>query len=647
MCGVAGLLDGVSEIDWSALEHAYGSADEVPGWLAAMTDPETCVDALGDLDAAVYHQGGAVYSAGAAVVPFLIRFALDPTVPHRVDILDLVCSFAMLHHEMRQPWRSQPSARTCRKGLLGAFDSLLRLLDDPDPAIRRGGVEILVGLVERADDLADELIRRLPGEADPDVAADYILALASAAARDALTPGKRAATAGWLSDRIPPAGDPRRLTFLVAARRLGHQAGTAENLLAAYPHSVPKRTVGWLSRELGDDREARIALARIAIGEATRAPDDRPLAEVGTVMRKWRSATVALTPDIGAALDGPPPIRAAAVHLLAVSGDAGRVWSDRVAELLSQPGRTGALAAWALARWGDRRAVPAVERSLRRDPEVFRMGSTHYGDDFYWLDQDPGIADVCLSLAAYADDLVPAIRWRLRNDPGTATAYQLTEVLKAYGPAAAAAVPELTAMLDTQLPVPACNVLAELGPAAAAARTTLTRMAVGDGPEASAAAWTLFRVTGDPEPFLARDDVRDARRINAAAARRLGDLGPLAARYLPDIERQLVEQPADWPTWDGVELGFAHYRITSDPTLCLNVFDAALDPLRHSQQLPVSRQALRYLVALGPAATTFTPLLHRAAEQDERLLYSGGWRGISEDDEARDLARQALAAAAI
>ncbi|PZG22621.1 hypothetical protein C1I95_05020 [Micromonospora craterilacus] len=642
---MAGLLDGVSEIDWSALTHAYGSADEVPGWLAAMTNPETCVDALGDLDAAVYHQGGAVYPAGAAVVPFLIRFALAPTVPHRADILDLVCRFAALHHEMREPWRSQPPAQTCRKGLLGAFDSLRQLLDDPDPAIRCGGVEILVELVERADDLADELIRRHPGEADPDVAADYILALAGAATQGTLTPEKRAAIAGWLSDRTPPAGDSRRLTFLVAARRIGHRAGTAEHLLAAYPHSVPRRTAGWLSRELGDDREARIALAQVAIGEAARAQDDRPLAEVGTVMRKWRSATTALIPDIGAALEGPPPIRAAAVHLLAASGDAGRAWSNRIAELVSQPGRTGALAAWALARWGDRRAVPAVERSLRRDPEVFRMGSTHYGDDFYWLDQDPGIADVCLPLTAYADDLVPAIRWRLRNDPGTSTAYQLTQVLKAYGPAAAAAVPELAAMLDTQQPIPACTVLAALGPAAAAARTTLTQLATGDGPDALTAAWTLFRITGDPEPFLARDDVLDGQRINASAARMLGDLGPLATRYLSDIERQLAEQPNYWPTWDGVELAFAHYRITSDPALCLTVFDAALDPLRHSRQLPVSRQALRYLTPLGPAATTFTHLLHRAAEQDERLLYSGGWRGISEDDEARDLATQALAAA--
>jgi hypothetical protein len=270
------------------------------------------------------------------------------------------------------------------------------------------------------------------------------------------------------------------------------------------------------------------------------------------------------------------------------------------------------------------------------------MGSSHYVDDFYWLTQDPGIADVCLPLTAYADDLVPAIRWRLRNDPATPTAYQLTQVLTAYGPAAAAAIPELIAMLGTHHPATACTVLAALGSAAEPARTRLTRMANSAGRDAVTAAWTLFRVTGDPEPFLARDDVLDAPRTSASTARMLGDLGPVAMRYLPDLERQLEDNPDYWPTWDGVELGFAHYRITGDPARCLAVFDAALDPLRHSRQLPVSRQALRYLTVLGPTAAEFTPLLRRAVEQDERLLYAGGWRGIAEDDEARDLANQAL-----
>jgi len=90
--------------------------------------------------------------------------------------------------------------------------------------------------------------------------------------------------------------------------------------------------------------------------------------------------------------------------------------------------------------------------------------------------------------------------------------------------------------------------------------------------------------------------------------------------------------------------GGAVYSAGAAVVPCLNVLDAALDPLRHNRQLPVSRQALRHLARIGPAAAKFTPLLRGALEQDERLLYSGGWRGITEDERAHTLATRALAA---
>jgi hypothetical protein len=647
---VTELLDGVDEIDWPALDHAYGSAEQVPGWLAAMTDQATAVEALGDLDVAVYHQGGAVYSAGAAVVPFLIRFALDPVVSVRTDVLDLICRFAALHNEMREPWRSDPAARTCRATLLAAFDRLVGLLDDPDPGIRIKAVETLTELGERADDVADELTRRLPGEADPSVAAEAVLALGAIGASGAVTPGRRAVVAAWMSGRIPPPGDPRRLTFLVAARRLRHAAPTADTaptageLVAAFAYAVPERTVQWLGLQLGEDRDVRVALARVAIGQALRSGEEKPLAEVGTVMRMWRSATTVLAGELGAALGGEPVVRGAALHLLAASGETGRRWVEDVAALVGEGGHTGAMAVWALARWGDRRAVPAVVRSLRREPEIFRMGSAQYSGDFYWLGHGPGAAEVCGSLVAYADEIVPAVRWRLRNDSALPTGYQLTGVLSAYGAAGAAAVPELTALLDTEQPAMACTVLAGLGPAAMSARAKLTRLANSGRDGAVAAAWALFRITGDPQPLLRREDIFDAGRYSGAGARMLGDLGALAMRHAAELERQITERPEYWPTWEGVEAGFAHYRVTGDPGLCLDVFDAALDPLRHSRQLPVSRQVLRYLPKIGSVAARFAPRLRGAVEQDERLIYSGGWRGLSEDDEARDLASRALAA---
>jgi hypothetical protein len=128
-------------------------------------------------------------------------------------------------------------------------------------------------------------------------------------------------------------------------------------------------------------------------------------------------------------------------------------------------------------------------------------------------------------------------------------------------------------------------------------------------------------------------------------ARRIADLGPLAARHADHLAQVLRGQSVDWwSSWASVEAAHAHWRLTSEPELCIAVFSVALDPLHHGRQIPVSRQALRYLPALGAAAGPFLPLLNTIVDRDQRLTYSGGWRAIAEDDLARALASTAIQA---
>ncbi|MGW4535255.1 hypothetical protein ACWEOI_30325 [Nocardia sp. NPDC004340] len=47
----------VAEVDWPALEHAYGDASDVPGWIDGLTEADTVEAALHELWAAVLHQG--------------------------------------------------------------------------------------------------------------------------------------------------------------------------------------------------------------------------------------------------------------------------------------------------------------------------------------------------------------------------------------------------------------------------------------------------------------------------------------------------------------------------------------------------------------------------------------------------------------
>ncbi|WP_127507209.1 HEAT repeat domain-containing protein [Actinoplanes solisilvae] len=71
-------------VDWSALRHAYGPAEDVPGNLAALSSPDEQErhDAFGELWASIVHQGNR-YSASAAAVPLLLDLVADPSTPDR------------------------------------------------------------------------------------------------------------------------------------------------------------------------------------------------------------------------------------------------------------------------------------------------------------------------------------------------------------------------------------------------------------------------------------------------------------------------------------------------------------------------------------------------------------------------------------
>ncbi|MGW7043245.1 hypothetical protein ACWGDT_11065 [Streptomyces avermitilis] len=116
-----------------------GAADDVAATLRLLArageDPER-EERLDHLDASIHHQGGAVYSAGAAAVPFLIELAATPGLPMRVAIVELVGRFAALQNEMLEPWRSAEHAVTCRAVLVAGHDTLVALLDDDDHSVR-------------------------------------------------------------------------------------------------------------------------------------------------------------------------------------------------------------------------------------------------------------------------------------------------------------------------------------------------------------------------------------------------------------------------------------------------------------------------------------------------------------------------------
>lgn len=86
----------IDEVDWSQLEHAYGSAADVPDlWAAFLRQDSTGKYADGSaadsLWAAICHQGD-LFSATNALVPYLIERALCEGEPVRADALSLLGS---------------------------------------------------------------------------------------------------------------------------------------------------------------------------------------------------------------------------------------------------------------------------------------------------------------------------------------------------------------------------------------------------------------------------------------------------------------------------------------------------------------------------------------------------------------------------
>ncbi|PYC65468.1 hypothetical protein C7C45_28475 [Micromonospora arborensis] len=94
------MLDGLDDIDWARLGHAYGAADDVPGQLRALLspDPATRDEALGDLYTNVFHQGNR-FEASAYAVPFLLELLADPATPDPAAVAGLLSALAVGYDE--------------------------------------------------------------------------------------------------------------------------------------------------------------------------------------------------------------------------------------------------------------------------------------------------------------------------------------------------------------------------------------------------------------------------------------------------------------------------------------------------------------------------------------------------------------------
>lgn len=150
------MLKGLDNIDWHALRHAYGPADDVPACIRdlASDDADLRQQAMDELFGNIYHQG-TVYEATAHAVPFLIELAANQSIADRDGILALLADISdggsyLAAHQFAERFadrREDPEfkgklerelgwARDARRAVAAGVATFNACLSDPDRDVR-------------------------------------------------------------------------------------------------------------------------------------------------------------------------------------------------------------------------------------------------------------------------------------------------------------------------------------------------------------------------------------------------------------------------------------------------------------------------------------------------------------------------------
>jgi hypothetical protein len=198
------MLDGLDQIDWSQLSHAYGTATDVPALLRRLADGASEVRgaALSELCSNIWHQG-TVYQATAHAVPFLIELAKDPAVPDRSHILSLLhaiaegwldCQrYAVQSAKFLSAATAQRKAverrhyQAAHAAVSEGLAAVAGLLTDEEAEVRLWTAFVLAQLTDHARQVADNLLDAIDSERDDACRAGLQFALV-ALARNAGNP---------------------------------------------------------------------------------------------------------------------------------------------------------------------------------------------------------------------------------------------------------------------------------------------------------------------------------------------------------------------------------------------------------------------------------------------------------------------------
>ncbi|MER5275479.1 HEAT repeat domain-containing protein [Streptomyces sp. NPDC002809] len=556
------MFAGIDEVDWASMEHAYGPADDVPGLLRglASADPAEREAALDGMYGAVHHQGD-VYACTLACIPFLFELVVDPAVPDRGGIVELLTSIGGIdidEEDIGEAEGEDEAEGAANYAMAAAAVSagagvFFALMADEDPGVRVSAPLALATLHGSPARVLTLLRERLTVEPDDEVR----LALVEAAGRVALRHGPLTGRiADWLS-RLAAEANPPGL-------RLAALAQLARCAPEALPGDVV-RVVAGLLRQLRS------------------APGDPGAG----LLRQLRA-----TPDASGDSEPPeaPESPEPGARTIGAHGDPDAAVETAPVTLV-----------------GQLRALSAEERTGRTAPWTADLLRTlHVGLDDRVADRTALLTDQLCS-----PDLGQRID-AVRMSSGLIRAWR-----GSYGELVRLVGEQLTSD-EPKLAEAASHVLEELfGLAAPAADALAARMAADPG------AWVKEWASGPPglgSAVKALARLGDARVVPALAAAlerpevphdvgfAIGYLGPAAAPLAGVLRRRLSEVGLDEEAYD-----------RASPLLggltALRAGEAAPEVLRILRGAPEYRgewlrtAALRALGSFGPAARCAVPEL--------------------------------------
>ncbi|MFF0156785.1 HEAT repeat domain-containing protein [Streptomyces sp. NPDC005263] len=693
------MFTGIDEVDWAALRHAYGSAEDVPGLLRGLASPDRTEreGALDRMYGALHHQG-TVYDATLACVPFLLTLAGSEAVPEREGIVELLVSIGGDGPDQKDTGQEGPGRQgtgggdrdgggaaggadgpggarhSARAAIRAGAEAFVRLAGDADASVRGAAASALVRFLDEPARVLGLLRERISVERDERVQialaeslglfvrrhpahADGALDLLVARSAPPNGPGLRLAALGQLMGCAPvraPADPVPLAVRLLRERSARRSARWAEDQAPGKDTLVGRLWRLWPSDEEGsrllrsvhaalDDRVAdRTALLE---GQLTSPdPTDRcnALWMAAGVLREWRGDHAGLVTLIGdqlGAVEG--GVRDAAVSVLTDLFGLAAPAADPLAALVASRSDL-----W-VRRWPRGRPVLGGPlRALARsgDPRAVPVLAEVLAGPV--VPGDLGQAIGHLGGAAAA--LAPVVRRRLGeihldSPAGPAQAAPLLSAVLALGDLEA--LPEVMRLVRGTASAGLCpdaahvpevvGVLGAFGPAAREATPVLRRLLDTEHAIAAAGAW--WEVTADASVVrpLLLRELEGADHRRRRAAAEVLARMGPAARPAPAALRRGTESGHPW---DRVTAARALWRIDADAEPVLPVLQSAWTHHPHTRGT-----VAECLVEMGPAARPLGGL--PAAELSSRrrhLALPGGYgsHDILKDERLLALCRE-------